>query len=346
MNKRTTAKVSLVAIGAIAISVTAIIAGCIEVEEPKLTTITLGYQPSTHHVAAMVAVEKGWLKEDLARLGIEYVDIKVFPTGPPMMTAMMAGELDIAYVGLAPPVAALYRGLDARVVAAVNNEGSALVIRPELVEEYEKVGLPAVLAGKRVATFPPGSIQHTVLTRWLREHGMCPVADMDMKAMGPAPARTAIAADEVDAVFLPSPSPAMLEIAGDGVIVLWSEDIMPGFICCGIVASGRMIREHPEIVKQIIRTHINATRWVEENPAEAAEIFVKTVGGDVATVKRSFEIWDGSFIVDPHLGVESALIYADVIFEINREEFEAHGIEPLTKEDIFDTSFYDAIRIG
>lgn len=292
----------------------------------------------------MVAVEKGWMQEDLARLGIEEVDIEVFPTGPPMMTAMIAEELDFAYVGLAPPIAALFEGLDARVVAAVQDQGSAIVIHPGLEEEFKRVGLPAVLKGRRIATFPPGSIQHTVLSIWLREHGLCPVEDMDVKAMGPADARTALAANMIDAVFLPSPGPEMLKIAGDGKIVLWSEKIMPGYLCCVIVASGGMIREHPEIVKQIIKTHINATRWVEGNEAEAAGIFVKRVGGDVATVKRSFEIWDGSFIVDPHLGVESALIFQGVIFEIHRERFEALGIKPLTKEDIFDTSFYEAIR--
>jgi len=350
MKKKSIAIIGLIAIGVIVVAALVLIPGLIvveelrEVEEPRLTKITFGYQPSTHHVAAIVAIEKGWLEEDLARLGIENVQPKRFPMGPPMMIAMKADELDIAYVGLAPPVTAIYRGLDARVVAAVQTEGSAIVIRPGLVEEWRRVGLPEALRGKRVATFAPGSIQHTVLTRWLAEHEMCIKADIYLKVMPAAEARLAMAEGLIDATFLPSPGPEMIETAGEGVIALWSEDIMPGgYLCCVIVVSGRMIRDHPEIVTQIIRTHINATRWVEENPDEAAAIFVRRVGGDVETVRRSFEIWDGDFITNPHLGVESALIFSETIFEVHREEFVPLGIEPLTKEDIFDTRFYDAI---
>jgi ABC-type nitrate/sulfonate/bicarbonate transport system substrate-binding protein len=99
--------------------------------------IRIGYQPSTHQIAAMLAADKGWWGEDLSKFGIENVDMKVFPSGPPEMTAMLAGDLDVAYVGAAPPIAALYEGLDAKIVAGVQTQGSALVIRPELVAEYE-----------------------------------------------------------------------------------------------------------------------------------------------------------------------------------------------------------------
>ena len=99
--------------------------------------IRIGYQPSTHQIAAMLASEKGWWEEDLSKLGIENVIIKKFPSGPPDMTAMLAGDHDVAYVGVAPPIAALYEGLDAKIVAGVQTQGSALVIRPELADEYE-----------------------------------------------------------------------------------------------------------------------------------------------------------------------------------------------------------------
>jgi hypothetical protein len=80
-------------------------------------------------------------------------------------------ELPFAYVGVAPPIAALYEDLDAKIVAGVQTQGSALVIRPELVDEYEG---PASLKGKTIATFPPGSIQHTVLSKWFLDNGIDP----------------------------------------------------------------------------------------------------------------------------------------------------------------------------
>jgi NitT/TauT family transport system substrate-binding protein len=329
-------------IAAIGVTAAAVMfVGCVE-EEPKLTTINMGYQPSIHQLAAMVAAEKGWWEEDLSPYGIEEVELFLFPSGPPEMTAMLAGDLDVAYVGTAPPISAMYEGLDAKIVAGVQTQGSAIVIRPELVEEYERDGVLS-LKGKKIATYPPGSIQYTVLSKWLRDNGLDPEEDVDIKAMSPSDAVSAIGAKSVDVVFLPSPHPEIIEAEGTGKIVKWSGEIWPNHACCCLVASDELIKEHPDIVKQIIQTHINATEYLKEHPDEAAEIFAKWQGGDVATIKQSINISDARWIHDPHLEVESSLEYAEVIYEQNRERYEAKGIKPLGEEDIFDTSFYDEI---
>jgi|GEM_PF-4415377 len=53
--------------------------------------IVIGYQPSTHQVAAMVAAEKGWWLQGLRRFGVEDVKLNEFATGPPEMDAMLIG---------------------------------------------------------------------------------------------------------------------------------------------------------------------------------------------------------------------------------------------------------------
>ena len=338
MEKRT--MVSLIVIGVIAVTV--MIVGCIDDDTTEMTTINIGYQPSTHQIAAMLASEKGWWEEDLAEFGIEKVVMKEFPSGPPEMHAMLAGDLDVAYVGAAPPIAAMYEGLDAKIVAGAQTQGSALVLSPELADEYESKGVQS-LKGKKIATFPPGSIQHTVLSKWLLDNGIDPEEDVDMKAMGPSDAATAIGAKAVDAVFLPSPTPTIIVEEGNGVIVAWSGSISPNHACCCVVASGTMMREHPDIVKQIIKTHIRATEYEIEHPEEAAEIYAKWLDADVSTIKQSINVTDMHWIHDPSIEVESGLEYAEVIYELNRERYESAGIEVLGEEDIFDTSFYDEV---
>ena len=325
----------------IIVAIAVLFVGCVEEKTPaKMTTITIGYQPSTHQIAAMIAEDKGWWKADLSTFGIENVDMKVFPSGPPEMTAMLAGDLDVAYVGVAPPIAALYEGLDAKIVAGVQTQGSALVIRPELVAEYEG---PASLKGKTIATFPPGSIQHTVLSKWLLDNGIDPEGEVTLKAMGPSEATTAISAKAVDAVFLPSPSPTIIEVAGKGVIVEWSGSIWPDHACCCLVASGEMIREHPDMLEQIIKTHIRATNYELAHPDEAAEIYAQWQGADVSTIMRSINVTDMHWITDPNLEVESGIEYAAVIYDLNRVRYAGRGVEMFEKDDIFDTSFYKAV---
>ena len=337
MEKRTI--VSVIAIVTIAAAV--MFVGCIEEKAPaEMTTLNIGYQPSTHQIAAMLASEKGWWGEDLAQFGIEKVTMKEFPSGPPEMHAMLAGDLDVAYVGVSPPIAAMYEGLDAKIVAGVQTQGSAIVIRPEFADEYEG---PLSLKGKSIATFPPGSIQHTILSKWLLDNGIDPTEDVDIKAMGPSDAATAIGAKTVDAVFLPSPTPTIIVEEGNGVIVAWSGSMWPDHACCCLAASGKMIENHPEMLKQIIKTHIRATDYEIAHPEEAADIYAKWQDANVSTIKHSIEATDMHWIHDPHLEVESGIEYAKVIYELNRERYEGKGIEMLEEKDIFDTSFYDEV---
>ncbi len=304
-------------------------------------TITIGYQPINHHTAAMLAAEKGWWEEDLAKFGIEKVEMKEFPTGPLEMRAMLAGDIDVAYVGMAPPIAAMYEGLDAKLIAGVETQGDALVIRSDLAGEYKG---PHSLKGMTIATYPPGSIPHTILSKWLLDSGVDPEKDVNIKVMGPSDAVTVIGAKAVDAAFICTPYPSMIEEAGYGRIVTVGGEMWQHHACCCLVASGEIIRENPEVVKQIIKTHIRATEYINKHPDEAVEIFAKRYNIKESTIMHSLNVTGMRWIHDPDIGIEDGLEYARVIYELNRERYEKKGIELLKKDDIFDTSFYDEIR--
>ena len=305
--------------------------------------IVIGYQPSTHQVAAMVAAEKGWWLQDLRRFGVEDVKLNEFATGPPEMDAMLIGDIDVAYVGTAPPIAAMYEGLDAKIVAGVQVQGSAIVVRRDLADEYREKGI-AALKGCKIGTYPAGSIQHTILSKYLADNGMDPEKDVQIISQAsPSEAASAIGSGSVDAVFLPSPWPAKIESEGSGVIVEWSGDIWKNHACCCLVVRGELIRENPELVKQIIRTHINATEYVKKHPEEAAEIFAKWQHENVSVILRSLNISDMQWIHDPHVLIDSGVEYAKVIYDLNRKRYEARGIHLLQADDIFDTSLYDEV---
>lgn len=326
----------LITLAAVVVAVCALTAMPAQIcEAREITELHIGYQPSTHQIAHMTAMEKGWWESDLKRFGIEKVTDSVFSSGPPEMIAMMAGELDVAYVGTAPPIPAIDKGLDAKIVAAVQTNGSAIVLSPELAANYTS---PEDLKGLKIATFPPGSIQDTILRKWLMDNGLDPVKDVDIKGMGPGEAITEIEAGVVDAVFLPAPSPTIIEMDDAGKIVVYSGEMWPNHACCCLLVSGELIREHPELVEQIVRTHINATEYNMEHAEEAGEIYTrKVVGSDVEMVKESLKRWDGAWICDPHLEIDSTVEYAKVDYEMGYTD------KLLTEDDLFDTSFYDKI---
>ncbi len=324
-----------------AIALTAVVllilaAGCTQISgtptTPNTTTvkqIRIGYQPSTHQMAEITAMEKGWWQQDLAPLGVVNVSDKVFPTGAPEMQAMLAGDIDVAYVGAAPVLSAISTGLDAKIVAGVNTQGSDLVVRNDL--DYQG---PQSLKGLTIATFQAGTIQDTILRSWLSENNITPDKDVTIKGMNPGDAVTAITAGKVDAVFLPTPSPSVVVNQGKGRIVVRSGEMYPNHTCCVLVVSGKLIRERPDIVRQIIRTNDKAVAWNEQNMDEAAAIFANKTGSKLEDVKDSLNEWDGNWASDPNIIINPVLDYAKIQYDLGYIK------KPLTKEDLFDLSFY------
>lgn len=301
--------------------------------KPPKTHLRIGYLPSTHQLAEMVAMEKGWWEEDLAEFGITEVTDHQFPSGPPEMQSMMAGNLDVAYVGVTPPITAIAQGLDAKIVAAVQTQGSDLVLRPEIADNYTS---PSDLCGLKIATFPPGSVMDIVLKKFLTDNNVS-IDDVEIVPMGPGDAMTAIASGAVDGVFLPHPIPAIIELEGNGRSIVRSGEMWADHACCCLLVSGELIRDHPDLVKEIVRTHIKATEYVNENQNESAEIFAEKIGYDLNTVNYSIGHWDGKWISNPHIELECTLEFANISYDlgyINRS---------LTAEDLFNTSFYNSI---
>jgi len=329
---------SSILILALLLVVSIFVSGCAD-NKNAITELNFGYQPSTHQIAYMTAYEKGWWQEDLAPYGIKKINEYQFPTGAPEMQAMLVGDLDVAYVGAAPAVTALSSGLDAKIVEPVQINGSSLVLSTEKASQYKS---PQDLKGLKIATFPPGTIQDTLLKSWLTENGLdvetekTPETDVTIIPMDPGAAVTAIINNDVDAVFLPHPSPTIIEKEGYGRTIVQSGEMSPNHACCVLLVSGKLIREHPDLVEQIVKTHIRATEYNTEHIDEAAQIYSNKTETDLETVRASLNEWDGAWITDPALIENSTIDYARIQYGLGYIQ------KPLTKEEIFDTSFYEA----
>jgi NitT/TauT family transport system substrate-binding protein len=102
--------------------------------------------------------------------------------------------------------------------------------------------------------------------------------------------------------------------------------------------SGKLIRDNPALVAQIVKTHINATNYVNAHPEEAARIFANKTNQDLSVVENSMKTWDGRWISDPHLQISSTVEYAKVDYKMNYTQKE------LAQSDLFDTSFFDGVK--
>ncbi|WP_456436760.1 aliphatic sulfonate ABC transporter substrate-binding protein [Methanopyrus sp.] len=226
--------------------------------------VRIGYQPSDHHAAFFVAMAKKMFEKE----GIK-VETYEFKAGPPETQALAAGKIDVAYIGCVPAITAYSKGVPIKIVAGVNQEGSAIVVRKDEAGEIKGI---KDLKGKRVAELMKGSIQDCMLRIALKRAGLDPDKDVDIVEMKTADAVNALGAKQIDAFIEPEPGPAMAVKKGFGVRLMDTGKIWPHHQCCVLVMRKDFIERHPDLARKVLRVHVMATKYVQEHPDDAAKI--------------------------------------------------------------------------
>lgn len=300
--------------------------GCVE-KTSKINEVRVGYQPSTHHIAEFIGMQKGWFAQET---GVNFTD-KEFIGGASEMEAMMAGELDMVYVGAVPAINAIEKGLKAKIVASANNEGSALVMRKDF--NYTK---PGDLIDKKIATLQPPSIQDTVFRVWLLDSGIKP-EDVDIKYMSGAEMLTSLSSGAIDGFIWAEPGPTQAEMKGIGKIVLNSSEMWM-HPCCVVVVSDELIENNPDLVQKIVNTHVKAMNYIKTNENETINISANKIKISPEILKKSLDSGRTKYNADPRL-IESG---------IKRFSDDLIAIKVLTRQmntsELFDFTFYDRVK--
>src|SRR6187401_1689474 len=130
-------KRSPVAVAALALATALVMAGSgVAVAQGKSSepvNVRLGYFPNVTHAPALVGVEGNLFQK---ALGKNTLDVKTFNAGPEEVTALLAGALDIGYIGPNPSVNAYVqsKGEAVRVVGGSTSGGAYLVVKPEITK--------------------------------------------------------------------------------------------------------------------------------------------------------------------------------------------------------------------
>ena len=89
--------------------------------------LRLGFFPNVTHAQAIVGFEEGAFT---AEPGIGKLEVKQFNAGPSAMEALVAGSLDVSYVGTGPAINTYIKaGRELRIIAGAVNGGAVLVTR-------------------------------------------------------------------------------------------------------------------------------------------------------------------------------------------------------------------------
>lgn len=234
--------------------------------------VRLAYFPNLTHAAGLIGVERGTFQHALGS-GIT-LDVKAFNAGPALIEALLAGEIDLAYVGPNPAINGYVRsrGQALRVIAGASSGGALFVVRPGAA-----ISGPRDLPGKKIATPQLGGTQDVALRHYLREHNLL-TADrggpVTVIPAAPADILTLFRQGHVDGAWVPEPWATRLVLEGHGRILFDERDRWPArqFVSTVLVASSKFLAARPDLVTAFLDAHVDTIQFIRSKPADARRL--------------------------------------------------------------------------
>lgn len=193
------------------------------------------------NIPVMLERQTGRYQKTFPDMRIEEIDLR---TGPRLMSAIAAGDLDIAQgVGDAAFLIAASAGVDARIVAVNSRSPKAFAV----VTNNPEVRTVRDLKGRRVAGMR-GSVVHEVFMKAMGENGLNE-SDVEFFPMPVPQASASLLAGRTDAALLVG-SEIIRALNAGGRVLADGEGRVPGLSF--VIARTGFIRDHPEAVRRFL----------------------------------------------------------------------------------------------
>jgi NitT/TauT family transport system substrate-binding protein len=200
------------------------------------------------------------------------VTLKLYPfsSGTQEATALLAGQLDAAYVGPNPAIKAWSTsgGKLIKVISGAASGGAELVVKKGITSA-------AQLKGQQLATPSLGNTQDVALRYWLKGQGLTTTStgggDVPITPISPnSDAVLAFESGKIAGGWEPAPYDAEMVADGGHVLVdeasLWPQG---HFVTTEIVATQSFIAAHPTVVSDLLKAQIEANSFIASNKSAA-----------------------------------------------------------------------------
>jgi NitT/TauT family transport system substrate-binding protein len=245
------------------------------------TPLRVGY--NTGSLNRELFLQTGMDQGIFARQGLELAD-KGYSVGGQIAQDMAAGELDVGLLGISPSLAAIAQGGDLVVVASQTKNDAPLVARKGIDSLRD-------LDGKKVGTPGLSSIQETLLNHLERTNHL-----KTTHVYGKAADLVGyLEKGEIDAFVAWEPVAARAVQALGAHYLL--DTVTPNAEASEIAVSGKLLREHRDVVVRFLRAMEETRRYVAEHTDERVKVAAIKSGLPEAVVsegvRRSHLFLDG-----------------------------------------------------
>ena len=243
-------------------------------------TLRLGLLANITHAPALVGIQKGFFTKNL---GSNKLTTTVYNSGTQETTAILAGQLDAAYVGPNPAINAFQKsgGTAIKIISGAATGGASVVVKPSITSA-------AGLKGQVVDTPSLGNTQDVAVRYWLQQNGLPTTTtgggDVTIKPTNPN-SDAVLQFQSGQIAGASEPSPYDVEMVKDGGKVLFTE---PG-VTTLLIVTQRFLKAHPAVVSDLLKGQIESSDYIAKNPAAAqtaanAELTALTGKGIKASV--------------------------------------------------------------
>jgi NitT/TauT family transport system substrate-binding protein len=180
--------------------------------------------------------------------------------------AIKAGRLDATFMIVPLAMKLREQGVPVKIAYLGHRDGSTVMVRKDSPAKSLKD-----LEGKKFAIPSPYSNQNIVIHKLMEDQGVDPKT-IEFIPMPPPDMPSALAGGGIDAYFIGEPHAARAELDGTGRVLYHAKDIWPNFISCCLVVTERLIKQHPEVVRDLVRGIAESGEWAETHRLEAAKL--------------------------------------------------------------------------
>ncbi len=224
-------------------------------------TLNVGFLPVTCHLTCPVTD----FATKTTTTGTRFISQR-FTEFPTVVEAIKANKLQATFM-LAPLAMVLReQGVPIHIVYLGHRDGSTVMVAKNSTARSLRD-----LKGKTFARPSKFSNQYLVITKLMEDEGMQP-GDINFVDLPPPDMPSALAAGAIDAYFVGEPHAAKAEVSGTGRVLYYAKDIWPRFVSCVLVVRDELIKDHPEIVRDLVRGIAESGEWAERNRLLAAKV--------------------------------------------------------------------------
>jgi len=256
-------------------------AGCSSFSKNEVANVRIASFPNITHSQSLLLRTVGKMErltdKDNNSIPVQW---KTFNAGPAEVEALLAGEVDIGYIGPGPAINAFVKSKgDVVIIAGAADAGAILVSKKNLVEKDVK----KLLDGRKIAVPQFGNTQDLCLRNLLEQHGLKDTAKGGtvevLQAENPD-IRTLLEKEDIDAALVPEPWGARLVNEIGANIVLDYKDIWRNgdYTTAVIVVRKDFLTQHPDLVEAFLNQHVKATLEINQNLAINKQIINKKIG--------------------------------------------------------------------